>query len=610
MSPTCAASFAFFLVPQAFGPDSGVLPEALVLAGPDSPGDSALGEVLAASGRFHALRSRPLRRELDDLPRFKRFQVLLFAGGVADASAEELRTALRPGAGLVVLHPGDSPLLRETFDLVSSPRTEDSSDPLDYAVEDRSHPITRALEDFEAHVDTLDCALVPDPGGAWRTLALRAPPSAGEGPWLAARETDGRRLVYVAWGHDARALDPALRALLVRACEWAALGDVAEGGVTPNHLTPWERRAGWRALFDGATLEGWHVRGRPGPPGRGWSVAPGELVLDPTAAPGDLVSDAVFTDFELEFEFWFPPGGDGGVLYRLRETDPEGRGLEYQILDDGVNPERLDSRKSAGALYGLREPIGKAFAPPGRWHRGRIVSVGDRIEHWLDGRRVLAAELDTSDAVDVPTSIALQDHGDAVRFRSLYLRDLLHPPGTPVALFDGHSLAGWRAIGDAAFEVEDGAILGRSGGGGQSFLVTQREFADFVLELEVRTELPGNSGIQVRSHVDESGRVFGYQIEVDPSDRSWSGGLYDEARAGWLQTLAGNEQGRGAFEPGEWNLYRIECVGPTLRAWVNGIPTTHFAHHADSRGVIGLQVHAGGETRVRFRNLRLWELPG
>ena len=84
------------------------------------------------------------------------------------------------------------------------------------------------------------------------------------------------------------------------------------------------------------------------------------------------------------------------------------------------------------------------------------------------------------------------------------------------------------------------------------------------------------------------------------------------ARAGasraWIQDLAGNEQARRAFDPDAWNRYRIECVGPTIRAWVNGVPTADYTEAADREGVIGLQVHAGDDTRVRWRGLRLWEL--
>lgn len=177
--------------------------------------------------------------------------------------------------------------------------------------------------------------------------------------------------------------------------------------------------------------------------------------------------------------------------------------------------------------------------------------------------------------------------------------------GASIELFDGATLAGWRVLGDARYTVDDGCILGEVGGGGQSFLVTERSFGDFVLELELVNELPGNSGVQVRSHVRENGQLYGYQIEVDPSPRAWSGGLYDEARRGWLDDLEGDDVARAAFRDGEWNHYRIECRGAWIRAWVNGVPTADYLDALDLEGVIGLQVHSGNNTRMRWRDLRL-----
>jgi uncharacterized protein len=177
--------------------------------------------------------------------------------------------------------------------------------------------------------------------------------------------------------------------------------------------------------------------------------------------------------------------------------------------------------------------------------------------------------------------------------------------GKPLSLFNGVDLSGWEALGDAKFRVDDGFILGEVGGGTQSFLITKRNYGDFVLDVDLKNELPGNSGIQVRSHVNEQGCLYGYQIEIDPSERRFSGGLYDEARRGWLDDLSDNEAGRKAFRPGEWNHYRIACLGPSIRAWVNGVQTADYVDAMDLDGVIGLQVHSGNDTRVRWKNLTL-----
>ena len=174
-----------------------------------------------------------------------------------------------------------------------------------------------------------------------------------------------------------------------------------------------------------------------------------------------------------------------------------------------------------------------------------------------------------------------------------------------VEVFNGRDLTGWRSLGDARYTVDDGAILGEIGGGGQSFLVTEESFGDFVLEVDVKAELLGNSGIQIRSHQRENGRVFGYQIEIDSTERAWSGGLYDEARRGWLQDLEGRNEARAAFQVGEWNTYRIECRGPWIRTWVNGVAITDYLDPLDMQGFIGLQVHSGNDTRVRWARFEL-----
>jgi len=177
-------------------------------------------------------------------------------------------------------------------------------------------------------------------------------------------------------------------------------------------------------------------------------------------------------------------------------------------------------------------------------------------------------------------------------------------------LWDGKSLAGWHMIGDASYQVDEGSILGQTTTGkANSFLVTNESYGDFLLTLELKNEQPGNSGIQIRSRVvgeePKTSYATGYQIEIDPSARAWSGGLYEERGRGWLQNLEQNEAGRKAFKPGEWNRYRIECIGPWIRAWVNDVPTADAFDAEALDGIIGLQVHAGQDTKVRFRGFQM-----
>jgi hypothetical protein len=177
----------------------------------------------------------------------------------------------------------------------------------------------------------------------------------------------------------------------------------------------------------------------------------------------------------------------------------------------------------------------------------------------------------------------------------------------PKPLFDGKSLKGWVPRGEAKFTVEDGVIVGRTGKGKHGWLCTPRTYGDFILELEVKT-ISGNSGVQIRSHFEPGDKMVGYQIEVDPLPRAWSGGLYEQGRRGWLQSLADNPAARAAFNTNEWNRYRIECVGDSIRSWVNDVPAADYRDSMDVEGLIALQVHSGKNVEVRFRNIRIQDL--
>jgi hypothetical protein len=204
---------------------------------------------------------------------------------------------------------------------------------------------------------------------------------------------------------------------------------------------------------------------------------------------------------------------------------------------------------------------------------------------------------------------------------SLVLLAALRLPAAPAAdawaaLFDGRSTAGWiQRGGKAAYTVEDGALVGRTVlGERNSFLCPPKEYADFVLEFEVWVDPKLNSGVQVRSESRpdyRSGVVHGYQIEIDPSERAWSGGIYDEQRRGWLSSPTGDPAARKAFKVGEWNRYRVEANGDRLRTWVNDVPVADLTDGMTRSGFIGFQVHQAEEAGlvVKWRNIRIQELP-
>jgi hypothetical protein len=182
-------------------------------------------------------------------------------------------------------------------------------------------------------------------------------------------------------------------------------------------------------------------------------------------------------------------------------------------------------------------------------------------------------------------------------------------------LFDGTSLTGWEnpyEWGEAW--VEEGEI--RMLADRKFFLVTEQPYQDFIFEGEIfMPEGEANSGFMFRANV-EPNKVYGYQAEVDPSDRQWSGGLYDEGRRGWLNpdredstsVAAFRAQAGDAFRHGEWNRYRIQAEGDHLRIWVNDVLTTDYRDSTDTEGYIGIQHHGEEGKTYRFRNLRIQDL--
>jgi len=183
-------------------------------------------------------------------------------------------------------------------------------------------------------------------------------------------------------------------------------------------------------------------------------------------------------------------------------------------------------------------------------------------------------------------------------------------------LFNGKDLSGWEQInGNSKYYVHDGILVGEAViGSPNSFLCTKEKFSDFILEFEIKTDPQLNTGVQFRSESKQdymNGRVHGYQVEIDPSDRAWSGGIYDEARRGWLYTLDENPKGRKAFKNGEWNKVRVEAIGNSIRTWVNGIACADILDNTTKEGFIGLQVHdikndpSKNGIKAIWRNIRI-----
>ncbi|PKD21690.1 hypothetical protein APR41_01510 [Salegentibacter salinarum] len=182
-------------------------------------------------------------------------------------------------------------------------------------------------------------------------------------------------------------------------------------------------------------------------------------------------------------------------------------------------------------------------------------------------------------------------------------------------LFSEESLDGWtKKGGDAEYRVENSTIIGTTAHNTpNTFLTTNKDYEDFILELDFKVHPSMNSGVQIRSNsLDDymDGRVHGYQVEIDPSERAWTGGIYDEARRGWLVDLGANLEAQDAFKQDEWNSFRVEAIGDTIKTWINGVPAAHLIDDKTSEGFIALQVHSIGEdaeagTEVMWKNIKI-----
>lgn len=190
-------------------------------------------------------------------------------------------------------------------------------------------------------------------------------------------------------------------------------------------------------------------------------------------------------------------------------------------------------------------------------------------------------------------------------------------------LIKAGSLDGWKQLGGVArYELKDGdTVVGTAvPNTPNSFLTTEKHYGDFVLEYEFKVDDRLNSGVQIRSNSlpdYRDGRVHGYQVEIDPDmkrARLWTGGIFDEARRGWLNDLKDNDEAREAFKPNEWNHIRVLADGPRIRTWVNGVAAAGLIDPLTMSGFVGLQVHGIGEgtekagAQVAWRKLRIKDL--
>lgn len=402
----------------------------------------------------------------------------------------------------------------------------------------------------------------------------------------------------------------------------------------PNTLTKEEQEQGFRLLFDGTSPRGWRGFRKAAFPEKGWVVEDGALKVQARGGGGDLVHTDGYSHFDLRLQWKVSAGANSGVMYRVseRENAPWRTGPEYQILDDGGHPDGKDPRTAAGSLYALVAGKDKTLKPVGEWNDARIVVDGRRVEHWLNGRQLLAIDLGgdewkrlvaASKFKDMPGFgrepsglICLQDHGDEVWFRSIRIREILarERAAEPIVLFNGKDLSGWTAhlpdgapMADVWSVSRDGELVckGRPAG----YIRTEKDYTSFILELEWRWPgEPGNSGVLFRMQGQDKVWPKSIEAQLQSGNAGDFWNIDDFAmKAAPERTKGRNTKKTHASEkpPGEWNRYRITVDGPRVVLEVNGQVVNEANECAVLPGKVCLQSE-GAE--IHFRNIRLTPL--
>jgi len=237
------------------------------------------------------------------------------------------------------------------------------------------------------------------------------------------------------------------RLIIASLFAWLALNEVS---LAQSETSPQEKKAteSWRPLFDGQSLKGWRSYGKPSAPVAGWKAEDGMLKKLPKERGGDLITEDRFSDFELTWEWRLLPGGNNGVKYLVTEDRPGAPGHEYQMIDDERHPDASrGAKRLTASFYDVLPPAAnRPVKPAGEWNHSRIVILGNRVEHWLNGAKVLEYELG-SEAVKAAIAdskfktaagfgtkikghIMLTDHQDECWFRNLRIRELPSPAGS------------------------------------------------------------------------------------------------------------------------------------------------------------------------------------
>ena len=176
-----------------------------------------------------------------------------------------------------------------------------------------------------------------------------------------------------------------------------------------------------------------------------------------------------------------------------------------------------------------------------------------------------------------------------------------------ISLFNGVDLSGWTIHGTEKWYVEDGDLVCENGSDNEyGYLSTDEYYDNFVLTLEYKQESNGNSGVFFRSTLDGI-IINGWQVEISPPGHD-TGGIYESYGRGWL--IKPDPIKDKSLKYGDWNSMKIMVKGDNVKTWLNGVEMIHIKDQkiGEGKGSIALQIHAGDDVKVRWRNIKLEKL--
>ena len=375
-----------------------------------------------------------------------------------EAAEASFLTAVRNGCGVTVIHAANNAFdgwddYERMVGLLWRKGTGHGRyHPFDVVVVDHNHAITTGMDNMVMHPDELYHRLVHKEGAHYQVLmsAYSDPKTGGTGrhePMATASSFGKGNVFHTPLGHvwqnnvpsHATWFDPQLRLLVARGSEWAATGRVTLSATPLNRLSQAEQQQGFVSLFDGKSIEHWTGFKQDQAPSTGWLVEDSAIVHQAGGGGGDLVSRELYGDFDFRFSFRIAANGNSGVMWHVTDEGDQTyfSGPEYQVIDD--QEAKPGQKHAVGALYDLLSATEKTVLPAGACNDDRIVVHNGRLSHYLNGKQVVECActgpewdqmIQTSKFKDWPFGkaktgrMALQDHGDAVAFRNLRIKQL------------------------------------------------------------------------------------------------------------------------------------------------------------------------------------------